>query len=304
MLGGVAALRAQEKQEEFSIKVDVELVSVLFSVRNRKNALMPGLTKDDFTIYEDGVEQKIRYFTKESDLPLTIGMLIDTSRSQENLIPQEKQAGALFFEKVLRQKDMAFLISFGTDAELLQDLTNSHRLLRSGLEELRLKGGVGGLHPGPVPTAKQKGTILYDAVYLAATEKLRREVGRKVLIVISDGGDYGSEYSQKQAIEQAQKADVIIYGVHYADPRYGWGDEGALRRMSEETGGRTISVGRSRRLEEAFAEIEEEMRTQYALAYASTNEARDGSFRKLEIKPVDKSLKVQARKGYYATGKR
>jgi VWFA-related protein len=276
---------------------------VLFSVRNRKGTLVPGLTKDDFAIYEDGAEQKIRYFSKESDLPLTIGMLIDVSRSQENLIPQEREAGALFFQKVLRQKDMAFLISFGTDAELLQDLTNSHKLLRSGLEELRLKGGVGGLHPGPVPTSRQKGTILYDAVYLAATEKLRREVGRKALIVISDGADYGSEYSQKQAIEQAQKADVILYGIHYADPRYGWGDEGALRKMSEETGGRTISVGRSRRLEEAFSEIEEEMRTQYAIAYAPTNDVR-GSFRKLEIKPADKSLKIQARKGYYATAKR
>ncbi|MBI2685656.1 MAG: VWA domain-containing protein [Acidobacteria bacterium] len=306
-----AAVYAQrpkaEPQEELpTIKVDVELVNVMFTVRNKNNALISTLTKDDLAVYEDGKAQTAKYFTRETNLPLTIGLLVDVSGSQETLIPQEKYAAGQFFDQVLKPKDMAFLISFGADAELLQDSTNSTKLLKRGLEGLRLSTSVGGLHPGPVPTSKQKGTILYDAVYLAANEKLKSEVGRKAIVLITDGMDFGSTYKLKDAIEMAHRADTMIYSIYYVDQRayYGRGFGGAsdsdLKKMSEETGGRLFHVGRNNTLEDIFKQIQEEMRSQYALAYSPTNDSRDGSYRKLEIRPNDRALKVQARKGYYA----
>jgi len=301
--------KAPEPQEDLpTIKVDVDLVNVMFTVRNKNGALIPSLTKDDLNIFEDGKQQSVKYFTRETNLPLTIGLLVDVSGSQETLIPQEKQAAGQFFDQVLKAKDMAFLISFGADAELLQDSTSSSRLLKRGLDGLRLSTSVGGLHPGPVPTsAKQKGTIMYDAVYLAANEKLKNEVGRKAIVLITDGMDYGSSYKLKDAIEMAHKADAIIYSIYYVDQRayygrgFGGASDGDLKKMSEETGGRLFHVGRSNSLEEIFRQIQEEMRSQYALAYSPTNETRDGAFRKLEIRPNDKTLKVQARKGYYSS---
>src|SRR5690242_18330554 len=159
-----------------TLKVDVDVVSILASVRDKKGALIPNLQKDDFTVLEDGKPQTIKYFTKESDLPLTIGLLVDVSRSQENLIDIERRAADQFFRQVLRKKDIAFLISFGEESELLQDYTSSPRLLLDGLNQLRVSGGAGGLHPGPVPTiSQQRGTVLFDAIYLAANEKLKGE---------------------------------------------------------------------------------------------------------------------------------
>src|SRR6266849_3210074 len=200
------------------IKVDVNLVNVLCTVRARNGALVGNLQKSDFQIVEDGKPQEIKYFTRETDLPLTIGLLVDVSRSQERLIGIEQRAAHAFFTQVLRKKDLAFLISFGADAELLQDSTNSSKLLLDGLNQLRLSVPVGGIHPGPVPTQQNvAGTILWDAVYLAADEKLKGEVGRKVIVVITDGVDTGSRKSRSQAIEAAHKADAIVYSIYYAD---------------------------------------------------------------------------------------
>src|SRR5262249_54300013 len=147
----------------------------------------------DFKVFEDGKDQPIKYFTRESDLPLTLGLLVDVSASQDRLIDIERRAADQFFQQVLRKKDLAFLISFGYEAELLQDSTNSSKLLRDGLNQLKLSVGVGGIHPGPVPTAQRNGgTILYDAVFLAADERLKGETGRKAIVVITDGVDTGS----------------------------------------------------------------------------------------------------------------
>jgi VWFA-related protein len=291
-----------------SIKVDVDLVNVLASVRDKKGMLIPNLEKNDFTVLEDGKPQEIKYFTKESDLPLTIGLLIDVSRSQENLIGIEQNAAFSFFSQVLRKKDEAFLISFGEESELLQDYTSSPRLLQDGLKGLRVSSGVGGLGPGPVPTAGgPRGTVLYDAVYLAASEKLRTEVGRKVIVVITDGVDEGSRLTINQAVESAQKADAVIYSIDYQDPRFygpfgnfGGGGETALRKMSDETGGHVYKVDRKITLEQVFKELQDEMRSQYSIAYTPTNDRKDGSYRKLEIKLSNKDYKAQARKGYYA----
>jgi VWFA-related protein len=291
------------------IKVDVDVVNILASVRDKRNALVGNLEKNDFTILEDGKPQTIKYFTRETDLPLTIGLLVDVSRSQENLIGIERNAASQFFSKVLRKKDEAFLISFGEESELLQDYTSSPRLLADGLNQLRVSSGVGGLHPGPVPTAGQpRGTVLYDAVYLAASEKLKGEVGRKVLVLITDGVDQGSRMTRNQAVEAAQKADAVIYSIDYSDPSAygpfgfgGGGGEGELRRMSDETGGRVFKVDRKHNLDEVFMEIQEEMRSQYAIGYTPINDVKDGSYRRLEVRLSNKDLKAQARKGYYAT---
>ena len=245
-----------------TIKVDVNVVNVLTSVRDKKNALIPNLQKEDFTILEDGKPQTIKYFTRETDVPLTIGMLVDVSGSQRNLIGIEQSAASQFFTQVLRKKDMAFLIMFGEESELLQDYTNSARLLTEGLNQLRVSSGVQGIHPGPVPTIGQpRGTVLRDAVYVAANDKLKGEVGRKVIVLITDGVDQGSRVSRDAAIEAAQKADTVIYSIDYSDPRAygggfgislgGGGGEGELRKMSDETGGRVYKVDRKHTLDDS-----------------------------------------------------
>src|SRR5690349_5955235 len=267
-----------------TIKVDVDVVNVLASVRDKRGVLVPNLEKQDFTILEDGKPQPIKYFTKETDLSLTIGLLVDVSGSQRNLIEVERSAASQFFSQVLRKKDEAFLISFGEEAELLQDYTNSPRLLTQGLNQLRPSSGVQGLHPGPVPTIGQpRGTVLYDAVYLAANEKLKSEVGRKVIVIITDGVDQGSRLTMNQAIEAAQKADAVIYSVYYYDPgayggfgmvRFGGGGEGVLKKMSDETGGHVYKVDRKNPLDHVFKELQDEMRSQYSIGYIPANDTK------------------------------
>src|SRR5579875_562572 len=306
--------QAQANQEP-TITVNVELVNILFTVRAKKGGqLIPNLTKDDFKIYEDGKEQTIQRFARETDLPLTLGLLIDISASQERLIDIERQAASSFFSSVIRPKDEAFLISFGKSTDLLQDYTSSPRLLTSALRDLRGDGepaAIRGTIPntGPVPTmGTPKGTLLFDAVYLASDEKLKAEVGRKALILITDGEDQGSTYNIHTAIEAAQKADAIIYSIYYVDREFylqggmmAGGGERDLRKMSEETGGHVFTVGRKHTLDDVFKEIQDELRNQYSIGYVPTNSARDGSFRHIEIKVDNKDYRVQARSGYYAT---
>jgi VWFA-related protein len=291
------------------IKVDVDVVSVLTSVRDKHGAFIKNLTKDDFQIFEDGKLQTVKYFSRETDLPLTIGMLVDVSASQGNLLDIERNAASQFFSQVIKKKDQAFLISFGSDSELLQDLTNSPKLLQRGLDNLKLNAGFSGVHPSPVPGAdRPHGTVLFDAVYLAATDRLVHEVGRKVMVLITDGGDQGSKVRVEKAVEAAQKTDSVIYSIYYVDPGFyyrggfgfGAGDKGVLKKMSDETGGHVYEVDRKHSLNNVFEELQEEMRSQYAIGYAPTNANKDGGYRHLEIKLKDKDLRVQARKGYYA----
>ena len=301
-------VRAQDVSDQ-PIKVDVDLVSVLASVRDKHGAFIKNLTKDDFQIFEDGKEQTVKYFTRETDLPLTIGMLVDVSASQGNLIEIEKTAASQFFSQVIKKKDQAFLISFGSESELLQDLTNSPRLLQRGLDDLKLNAGFSGIHPSTVPGAdRPHGTVLFDAVYLAASDRMIHEVGRKVMVLITDGGDQGSKVRVEKAIEAAQKTDSVIYSVYYVDPGFyfrggfslGGGDKSVLRKMSDETGGHVYEVDRKHSLNNGFEELQQEMRSQYSIGYTPTNPTKDGSYRKLDIKLKDKDLRIQARKGYYA----
>ena len=285
----------------------MDVVSLYCAVRNKQNGLVNNLEKSDFDLAEDGKQQTIKYFSRETNIPLTIGLLVDVSGSQQNLIEVERRAASSFFSSVLKTKDVGFLISFGADSELLQDITGSPRLLQDGLRRLRLNAGVGGIHPGPVPTmSHQRGTVLYDAVYLAANDMLSKEVGRKAIILITDGEDQGSTETEKAAIEAAQKSDAIIYGILYVDRQFygafGGGYSGAsvLRHMSEETGGHLFEVDRKNSLDNIFQQIQEEMRTQYLIGYTPTNPKKDGSYRKIDLHAKTKDLKVQVRKGYYA----
>ena len=313
-----AACQDQSSQEP-TLKVNVDLVNVFFTVKTKKGGqLIPNLEQKNFTILEDGKEQDIRHFSRETDLPLTLGLLIDISASQERLIDIEKQAAGAFFSSVIRQKDEAFLISFGEDTELLQDYTNSPRLLTAALQDLRGdgqtpmigRGPIPNVNTGPVPQmGKVRGTLLFDAVFLASNEKLKSEVGRKALILITDGDDQGSTYDRRAAIEAAQRADAIIYSIYYVDREfyaaYGMGfggaGEGDLRKMSEETGGHVFTVDRKHPLNEVFKEIQDEMRNQYSIGYESSNTSRDGGFRHIDIKVDNPDYRVQARSGYYAT---
>ena len=307
----------QDQDQAPTIKVDVNLVSVLFSVKAKKGgALIPNLEQSDFTVFEDGKQQKIQRFTRETDLPITIGLLIDVSLSQENLVDIERQAASAFFDSVIRKKDEAFVISFGKDIQLLQDMTSSARQLSASMNDLRpdpeppMMGRNIPVNTGPVPqTGTPKGTLLYDATYLAANEKLSGEVGRKALILITDGDDMGSTYDRRAAIQAAQKSDAIIFSIYYVDRAFysrggfsfGGSGEGELRKMSEETGGQVFTVSGKHPLNEVFKDIQDELRNQYSIAYAPDNATRDGGFRHLEIKVDKPEDRVQSRNGYYAT---
>ena len=310
VLSSALPQETQQKPEEAPapIQVEVNLVSILATVHNKGGGLVGNLNKDDFTLSEDGQSQEIKYFTRETDLPLTLGLLVDVSGSQRRLIEIERDAAYQFFSQVLRKKDLAFLISFGEDAELLQDFTGSPRLLQAGLQHLQVNSGVGGIGPGPVPTAGQpRGTVLYDAVYLACNDEMTQQVGRKAVVLITDGMDEGSRLKIEDAIRAAQRADTVIYSIYYVDRAAygGFGYFGAvtdsyLERMSNETGGRVFRVDRKHTLPEVFQELQDEMRSQYAIGYRPSNEKRDGGFRRVDPRVKDKTLKVQARKGYYA----
>jgi VWFA-related protein len=307
------ANQSQDQSVE-TLKVNVDVVQLFFNVKDKHGALIPNLNKDNFALSEDGHPQVIKYFKAESDLPLTLGMLIDSSGSQQRVLEMEKEVGAQFLESTLRQKDEAFVISFDIDITLLQDFTNSVSRLRHALNEAKINtGGVscsgGPLGPqGPIPCSSTgpRGTALYDAVYLASHDEFSHEVGRKAMILLTDGEDQGSRLKIRDAIEAAQKADTICYVLLIADRGfYGFGGyygDAEMKKLTQETGGRVIEVGNKiEKLRKAFDQISEELRSQYNIGYVPTNPARDGSFRKVEIKPKDSNYKVQARSGYYAT---
>ena len=298
-----------------TLRTEVNLVSLYFTVKDKNGMLMPHLTKDDCNVEEDKNPQKLKNFQAETNQPLTLGILLDTSGSQQRVLPLEQEFGSQFLSRVMKSKDEAFVISFDVDVDLLQDFTNSPRQLEKAMDKAEINtaagngaAGVPGIGTGPVPThGAPKSTLLYDAVYLASNSKLSRETGRKAMIILSDGEDEGSEHKIQAAIEAAQKANVIIYGILLADRAqyggFGLGYSGdfAMKKMADETGGRLINVGNNgKKLEAAFAQIEEELRTQYVASYTPTNTKEDGGYRKIAVSCKGDNLKVQVRKGYYA----
>jgi VWFA-related protein len=299
----------QEKPEQApstTLKVSTEVVNVYAVVEDKKKHLISDLKKEDFEVQEDGVPQQIRYFSRETDTPLTMGIMVDTSPSQGRVLGIEQEQADAFLHQVLRPKDLAFVLHFDVDVELLQDFTADQRLLAHAIDETVINGGGHGVMPGPFPTSDSGGaTHLYDAVYLASNDLLKNEVGRKVLILLTDGEDQGSRVKLETALEAAQKSDVINYAVDIVDrPFYGmhalgFGGDSVLRKLSDDTGGRVIQVNRSKDAAAAFQEIANELRTQYLIGYTPTNTRHDGAFRKIRVQVHNGDYKVQARRGYY-----
>jgi len=296
-----------EADAEPILKVQVNLVDVVFTVRTKSGELVPHLTTGDCKVTEDKVAQNIKNFMAESNLPLTLGMLLDTSYSQERVLLLEQEAGGQFLSRILRKKDQAFVLSFDQNVDLLQDLTNSARQLTKALNSAQINGNFS-IGASPVPNSHPKGTVLYDAVYLASNEKLAQEQGRKALILLSDGSDQGSRVKIQGAIEAAERANTIVYVILIADVEsyltqgFGYSGYSAMKKLAEETGGRVINVGNNgKKLAAAFDQIEDELRTQYVATYKPTNDKQDGTFRKINVDCQGDGLKVMTRKGYYAS---
>ncbi len=304
----------ESQQPTETLKVNVNVVQLFFNVKDKHGALIPHLTKEQFDIFEDGKPQTIKYFNAESNLPLTLGILIDSSGSQANVLDMEKEVGGAFLKQILTEKDLAFVIDFNVDTSLMQDYTRDVRRLQAALNKVKINSGyttgpLPGAGGGPVPTApgSQRGTVLYDAVYLSSHDMLAKEVGRKAMILLTDGQDEGSRLKIQDAIEAAQKADTIVYVLLCADrgsyfsAGLFYNGEGDMRKLTEATGGRVINVGNKfDKLREAFDQIAQELRSQYNIGYTPTNANRDGSYRKLEIKCKEQGTKIQSRAGYYA----
>jgi VWFA-related protein len=294
---------ATQQNDTTTFRKNVNVVNVFFTAKDHHGALIPNLTKNDFDLFEDGKPQTIKYFSAESDQPLTLGLLIDSSGSMQRMLDTEKVVAADFLRQVVAPKDLAFVISFDISVDLLQDLTSDVHLLDAGLKKAKINvgggsGGIPGLGQGPVPISHPKGTLLYDGVYLAADEVLSKQVGRKAMVVLTDGEDEGSRLKLRDAIQAAQKADVVCYVLLLHDPQYPTGEH-EMRELTEQTGGRTIDVNNPNKIGDAFRQISNELRSQYYIGYSPENPKRDGGFRKIEVKSKT-GLKIQARRGYYA----
>src|SRR5579864_2949859 len=303
-----------EDQSMETLKVRVNVVQLFFNVKDKKGALIPNQTKNDFELFEDGKPQTVKYFAAESNLPLTLGILIDSSGSQARVLEMEKEVGGAFLNDILRDKDEAFVIDFDVNVDLLQDFTNDVRRLKAALNKAKINtgggsgGGIPGLGGGPIPTSNPRGTLLYDAVYLAAHDELSHEVGRKAMILLTDGEDQGSQLRIRDAIEAAQKSDSICYVLLIADRGFygfgGYSGDSEMKKLAGETGGRVIEVGNKfDKLKEAFEQIAKELRSQYNIGYTPTNNTQDGTFRKIELRSKQ-GYKIQTRSGYYAIARK
>jgi VWFA-related protein len=340
-------------QVDQKISVEVKVVNILASVRDKKGKTIADLSKDDFVLTEDGKPQTITYFARTSDLPLRLGLMVDTSLSQRRVLGEERDASYGFLDHLLRvDKDLAFVIHFDREVELLQEFTASRPKLQAALQLLQTpEGGMGGRRGGGSTGGGGNGggnggqsgpggwggggggqrgrggagTLLYDSVYLAADELMKKEQGRKALIILSDGVDHGSRETLVSAIEDAQKADTIVYSILFRDDEgYGGGRPGfgtggpmggrrggggqrmpervdgkkILEQISRETGGRLFEVSKKEPIDKIYAQIEEELRNQYSIGYPVAKDATPG-YHKLALTAKKKDLIVQARDGYY-----
>jgi VWFA-related protein len=319
-----AAVRAQ-------FTADVKVVNLFATVRDKKDQIVRGLTKTDFLLDEEGKTQEVRYFSSESNLPLIVGLLVDTSGSTRFVLPDERAASEQFLKQVLRPKeDRAFVIHFDNEVELLQDLTGSREELQRALGELETPtlqrrggyGGGGGRYPGGGGRGQGRGggggrggTSLYDAVFLGADEIMKKETGRKALILLSDGEDNGSRLSMSEAIESAQRADTLVYTILFSDRdfdmapiraavRRGGFDlpdgKKVMRELAEKTGARFFEVSRRLTFQKVFSIIEEDLRNQYSIGYSPDPPAPAGAYRRVHLKTKTRGLTVQARDGYFA----
>ena len=287
------AAGSQETPDTNRIKVRVDLVNVLFTVTDKKNRRVLDLKRDDFQVLEDNNPQTVRYFSREIDLPLRIGLALDTSNSIRDRLRFEQEAAIDFLSAALRPKqDLAFVVSFDTATQLVQNYTDDTEKLSDAIRELRAGGS----------------TALYDTIYFACKEKMLffpppEPYLRRVLIIISDGQDNQSEHSRDEALAMAQRGEVIIFTISTNRSGVeGQGDK-ILKYLARETGGRAFFPFATSDLAANFEEIARELRSQYSLAYVSTHQARDGTFRNISIRPREKDLNIRAKSGYFAPSK-
>jgi VWFA-related protein len=304
-VGATAPARTQEPPPPQGpvIRTQVNLVNLFVTVRDKSKRIVTDLKQDDFKVLEDGQPQQIAFFSKEVTLPITLALLLDTSGSEQYMLPAIQDAGGRFVERVLRKGDEALVMSFDSDVDLLSDFTDDRGQIDRAIRKARINvpsAGSIGNNPGPVGSRQITGTALYDAIYLACNEKLNTEAGRKAIVIVTDAQDEGSKVRLEEAIEAAQRTDTVVHILLVADPHFGGGNGGVARKITDETGGRTIVVNSEKHLAEAFDQISEELRSQYTLGYYPTNTAHDGKFRKIKVDMANHDLKVLARKGYYA----
>ena len=343
-------LRAQATApQNATFSTGVNVVNVFATVHDKDGHVVANLGKEDFTLQEDGRPQTIAYFARETDLPLTLGLLVDTSLSQRLVLGEERTASYSFLEHVLRvDKDHAFVIHFDREVELLQDLTASREKLQKALNELELPhasqgqsrgggggggspGGGGGGYPGGGRRGggyrRNAGTMLYDSILLASDELMKKEKGRKAVILLTDGVDVGSKVSITEAIEHAERADTLVYSIYFtgsegaASGFGGFGGRGGmggrhgggmprnrperpdgkkvLQRISKETGGGYFEVTKKQPVDKIYERIQEELRSQYSLGYTSDQPNSESGYRRISLSVDKKGLVVQSRDGYY-----
>jgi Ca-activated chloride channel family protein len=293
-------------QAPAQIRVDVSLVNVGFSVRDEKGNLVTNLTQDDFEITEDGVPQKISFFARSTDVPLTLGLIMDVSGSQQSFVKPHHNDLQAFLKTVLEPQDRAFLVCFGNNLRLMSDHSNSARDIVDALREFER-----GKNIEEFPTIGPRehrilGTAFYDAIYHSSTQMMQNvEHGRRALIIFSDGEDNSSAHHMLDAIEAAQANDVLLFTIRYTEVRDGrlnarnkYGTS-VMERIARETGGANFD-GQGKGLLDGFRQIGEQLRSSFELAYHTSNPAGDKTFHKIVIKPKQPGLTVRAKTGYYS----
>jgi VWFA-related protein len=287
--------RARAAGQDPTFSLDVGVVNVLATIRTKKGEIVNDLAKDDFTLLENGRPQTIRYFARDSDLPLTIGLLVDTSMSQLRVLPAERAASLRFLDQVLREnKDKVFVSQFDITVQMRQPLTSSRSDLSTSLSYV------------DTPTRRQlqsdpwRGTLLYDAVVQASEDVMRKQTGRKALILLTDGVDYGSEAEIPQAIEAAHRADTLIYSILFSDE--GGDGKSVLTRLAKETGGDFYEVSKRQTIDHIFDMLQEDLRSQYSLGFVSDHPTEVSEFRRLQLTVKRPNLVVQSRDRYWAGG--
>jgi VWFA-related protein len=286
------------------IKVNSVAVNVYAIVTGNHGRLIPDLNKDDFELLDDGVPQKIQYFSQETTATLSLGIAIDTSISQSNLLGMEQDAAKEFVRSVVRKNDQAFVMTFDVDVKLLHDFTDTPPELAQAIDsaEINQTGRSVLQEHSANPTG---GTHLYDAVYLASNELMKTRHGRKVLVLVTDGEDQGSKSNLQNAIESAEKANVIVYSIVASDPEFytlldsTYRGDKSVRKLAQQTGGQTIRVKSIEQVGQAFEQIARELRSQYLLSYSPSGLRHDGSFRRIQVKVLRHHYPVRTRAGYY-----
>jgi VWFA-related protein len=292
-------------QDEGQVQLGTELVTVPFNVTDKKGRHITDVQREEVQVLEDGKPQEVFSFERLLEAPLTIALLIDTSGSQEATIGIERLAAQRFFQKVVRpDRDLGSVLTFAKEVVLEQPLTSNVGALDKALDRARVSPTSGFGRGGTAPTNPLAGgTSLFDAIYLASDDVLRREAGRRVIILLTDGADTTSMYSKEAAIEHAWRSEVIIYAIGIGDPGLQPIVTGVLDKLTKETGGRLFEPRSNEDLDKAFDEIQNDLRQQYVVSYTPSNTAHDATFRKIEVRlagDARKDLRIRYRRGYYA----